>query len=353
VTEQAVPSAPPVLEDALAAPFARLDDAALALVAGTGWGLDVNSVRRLDTERDDTVLVTHAAGRHVLKVAHPLDAQVVLDLQCAALRHAAQRDPGLPLPHLVPDRDGAVLRGVVGVDGEPRLARLLTYLEGTPVDYGRTTPAQRAAVGAAAGRLSAALADLVHPGADRVLAWDLQRTGTLRPLLRHVADPAARELVEAELDAYDHHVGAALRASRQQVVHHDVNADNVLVDPASDGFVTGILDFGDVVRSSIVGDLAVAMSYAVPVVPGSADDPWAAPYDIARGFRSVRDLTPDEVVLLPRLVRLRLAQRLLLNSWLASCDPANAHYTGRTIARSATALRRLVSRPSPVGTEGA
>ncbi len=82
-------------------------------------------------------------------------------------------------------------------------------------------------------------------------------------------------------------------------------------------------------------------------------DPWAAPYDVARGFRSVRGLAPDEAVLLPLLVRLRLAQRLLLNSWLASCDPANAHYTGRTIARTVTALRRLVSTPSPVGTEGA
>jgi Ser/Thr protein kinase RdoA (MazF antagonist) len=299
------------------------------------------------------VLVTHAAGRHVLKVAHPLDDPVVLDLQCAALRHAARRDPGLPLPHLVPDRDGAVLRSVVGADGEPRLARLLTYLEGVPLDYGTTSPAQRAVVGSAAGRLSLALADLEHPGADRALAWDLQRTGTLRPLLPHVADPAARSLVEAELDAYDDHVGAALRGSRQQVVHHDVNADNVLVDPASDGFVTGILDFGDVVRSSVVGDLAVAMSYAIPVAPGSHDDPWAAAYDVARGFRSVRDLTPDEVVLLPRLVRLRLAQRLLLNSWLASSDPSNAHYTGRSIARSATSLRRLVSTPSPVDREGA
>ena len=46
-------------------------------------------------------------------------------------------------------------------------------------------------------------------------------------------------------------------------MHQDVNADNLLVDASADGFVTGILDFGDVVRSSVVGDLAVAMSYAV------------------------------------------------------------------------------------------
>ncbi len=244
---------------------------------------------------------------------------------------------------------------MAGTDGEPRIARLLSHLDGAVLDYAGTTPAQRVAVGAAAGRLSRALADLEHPGADRVLVWDLQQAGTLRPLLGQVADPSVRRLVAAELDAYDDHVGTELRGVRQQVVHHDVNADNVLVDPASPAYVTGILDFGDVVRSAVVGDLAVAMSYAVGTSTraGGDADPWAAPYDLARGFRSVRELTADEARLLPDLVRLRLAQRLLLNSWLASSDPANAHYTGRSIARSSIALRRLASTPAPADREGA
>lgn len=356
MSDQAVPSLPTALDDTLAAPLARIDDAVLARVAETGWGLEVTSVRRLDTERDDTVLVTHATGRHVLKVAHPLDDPAVLDLQCAALQHAARRDPDLPLPHLLPDLDGSLLRPVAGARGEPRLARLLGYLEGAVLDYGATTRAQRVAVGAAAGRLSLALADLEHPAADRILAWDLQRIGALRPLLRHVADVDARRLVEAELDAYDDHVGAELRASRQQVVHNDINADNVVVDPASGSFVTGILDFGDIVRSSLVGDLAVAMCYAVGAGASLRHDDvdlWDAPYDVARGYRSVRDLMPHEVALLPGLVRLRFAQRLLLNSWLAASDPSNAHYTGRSIARSVTALGRLSSTPPPVEIEGA
>lgn len=346
MTEPAAPT-----DDTLAAPFARIEDAAMALIAGSGWGLDVVSVRRLATERDDTVLVTHAAGRHVLKVAHPLDDPVLLDFQCAAMRHALARDPGLPIASPVPDRDGGVLREVVGADGEPRRARLLTYLEGVLLDYAVTSPGQREAVGRATGRLSAALADFTHPGSVRVLAWDLQQVGTLRPLLDGVADPAARELVEAELDAYDDHVGPALRATRQQVIHNDVNVDNVVVDPSDPAFVHGILDFGDAVRSSVVADLAVAMSYAAGV--DDAQDPWLAAYDVARGFTSVRELTPDERELLPELVRARFAQRLLLNSWLATADPANAHYTGRAIARTAATFRRLVATPAPLDREGA
>ena len=338
-------------DDTLAAPFTRMTDPALAVLAETGWGLQVASVRRLATERDDTVLLTHAGGRHVLKVAHPLDDPALLDFQCAAMRHALTRDPGLPLARLLPDRDGVILREVLGADGEPRRARVLTYLDGVTLDYSVTSPAQREAVGRATGRLSAALAGFEHPGSRRVLAWDLAQLGTLRPLLEQVADPEVRALVAVELDAYDDHVGAALRASRQQVIHNDVNIDNVVVDPADPAFVHGILDFGDAVHGSVVGDLAIAMSYAVGNGAAGAV-PWQPAYDVARGFLSVRELTDDETVLLPELVRARFAQRLLLNSWLAAEDPANAHYTGRAIARTADTFRRLVAAPSPIDRAG-
>jgi Ser/Thr protein kinase RdoA (MazF antagonist) len=330
-------------DDTLAAPFARIADAAMALLAATGWGLEVESVRRLATERDDTVLVTHSGGRHVLKVAHPLDDPSLLDFQCSAMQHALDRDPALPLAHLRSDVDGAILREVVGADGEPRLARMLDYLEGALLDYDVTTCEQREEVGRVAGRLSSALGDFEHPGSVRVLAWDLQQLGSLRPLLEHVADPEARELVAAELEAYDEHVGEALRATRQQVVHNDLNPDNLLVDPSGPTFVCGVLDFGDGVHGSVPGDLAVAMSYAVG--GGAAGNVWVPARDVARGFLSVRRLTDDEEALLPHLVRARFAQRLLLNSWLAVTDPTNAHYTGRAIARTTEMYRRLVESP--------
>ena len=162
MTDPGVPT-----DETLAAPFARIPDAAMALIVERGWGLDVESVRRLSTERDDTVLVEHGGGRHVLKVAHPLDDPALLDFQCSAMRHALDRDPRLPLARLLPDVEGAVLRPVVGVDGEPRLARVLSYLEGSLLDYDVTTREQRQQVGFAAGLLSAALADFDHPGSAR------------------------------------------------------------------------------------------------------------------------------------------------------------------------------------------
>ena len=346
-----MPVTAPLGDDELAAPFTRLDDEVLAELARAGWGIAPIAVHRLATERDDSAVIEHAGGRHVLKVAHPLDDAGVLDLQCTALRHAARRDPGLPLPSLTPDRDGAVLRLVAGADGEDRRARLLTYLPGAPLDYRTTDTGQRRSIGRMVGRLSHALTDLEHPSADRVLAWDLQQAGRLRPLLSYVADDEVRHLVEVELDAYEHRVGPALAATRQQILHNDANADNLLVDHGVEEFVTGILDFGDIVRTSVAADLAIAMTYSVGA-DGSLErhhvDPWSAPYDVAHGYLEARELTEEERSLLPALVRTRLAQRLLVNSWLAASDPGNAHYTARWVSVTGRMLRRLADAPSPV-----
>lgn len=334
-----------LLDDSLAAPFTRLAEAQAVDILAAGWGLAATSVARLDTERDDTFAVVVAASTYVLKVAHPLDDESLLDLQCAALAHVADRDPGLPVPHVAPDRGGALLHRVDGV--EPRLARLLTHLPGRVLDYDETSADDRRAVGAALARLSLALADFAHPAADRSLPWDLQQVGMLRPLLAHVTDPRARDDAARVLDRYDASVAVALAATRQQVVHNDLNPDNVLLEPGATEPVTGILDFGDMLRTAVVADLAVAMAYAVDAT-GSGDDPWTGPYDVAAGYLAVRPLDDVETALLPDLVRTRLAQRQLVNSWLVSADPANAEYTGRSLARSAPALHRVVSVPAPI-----
>ena len=329
--------------DALAVPFAALDAGQGALVAREVFGLTPTSVTRLDTERDDTFVLYDGSTRHVLKVAHPLDVPDVLDFQVRALLHASDRDPTLPLSRPITSVEGELLPVVTGAEGEPRLARVLTYLPGRMLDYARTDATQRNAVGTAVARLSLALQDFEHPASGRFLEWDLQHLGSLRRLLGFVEDPVARAQAARELAEFDVDTGPALAEVRHQVVHNDVNPDNVVVDAADPAFVSGILDFGDLVHSAVVIDLAVAMSYAVD----TDGDPWDGPFDLAAGFESRRTLTALERSILPALVRGRLAQRLVLNSWLASTTPQNSHYTGRSLARTALALRALAATTPP------
>jgi Ser/Thr protein kinase RdoA (MazF antagonist) len=335
------------VDDVLAAPFAPLDDADGARLARDHWGLDPVEVRRLETERDDTFRIDTADGRAVLKVANPADPSDVVDLQCAVLEHIASADAGIPVPRLTRTSAGERWVRIAGRDGEPRIARVLSWVPGGTLDYGCTTSDDRRALGALLARLSLAMASFDHPGADRVLAWDLQRLGGLRPQLPHIADPEVRALVADELDVFDHVVAPELATVARQVVHNDANMDNVVVDDA--GRPYGILDFGDMVRTAVAADVAVAMAYAVPSAPDLAAgaDPWAPAYDVARGYVGVRPLEPDDLALLPLLVRGRMAQRMLVNSWLAAENPSNAHHTLRANGHAAAALPRLRATDPP------
>ena len=71
---------------------------------------------------------------------------------------------------------------------------------------------------------------------------------------------------------------------RQGVIHGDANDHNVLAEPDR---MTGLLDFGDMVHSAIVCDLAVALAYAML----GERDPLAAAGAVIRGYHRHNPLT--------------------------------------------------------------
>lgn len=308
--------------DALVAPFAGIDEERALATLGTHWGVTDARLERMDTERDDTFRVRRAGAPDLLlKVAHPDDDPAVVDLQNAALSAVAERYPDLPAPRLVRTRDGA---RTATVDG--RIARVLTWLPGTLMIETERTPAQLHAAGRMLGRLSRALAAVEHPASDRVLAWDLQ---TLPDLADEAAAsaPALSEFV----DMFARAVSPALAALPRQLSHNDFHPGNVLVAPADPATVTGVLDFGDVVRTARAADVAVALAYLVP-----DEGPIAAAWNpFLAGFAECVALEPAELSLLPTLAAARQVQRILV-------DQALGRAAGET--RSAPRLHAKLAR---------
>jgi 4-aminobutyrate aminotransferase-like enzyme/Ser/Thr protein kinase RdoA (MazF antagonist) len=291
-------------DDPLSVPSPDLDlDDLLASVA-THWGL-TGGLTPVHGERDRNFRLDFGAGRHLLKVHNPADRESVLDLQCSALRHVRSVAPDLPVPDVVPTRDGRTWVQVTGRDGRRSLAWVLTWLDGRhpepdAVDlqeWGRTS-----------ARLGRALRGFAHPAATHPILWDIKRLPQLRPWLSAVSADR-RRAVEAVLDRFDQQVVPALPRLRAQVVHNDLAPTNVLVD---DGLVvTGITDFGDLTHTALVCDLAVA---AADVLSGRADGIERAGEVIA-GYHSVTPLEPEELALVADLMAGRYAASVLITAW--------------------------------------
>lgn len=326
IVEQPHPSNCISLAD-LAAPFVRMRDDEALDVARRHFGL-AGGIARLATEKDDTFRLDSSDGRrHILKVANPAEPQAEIDLQVAVLEHIAIADPALPVPRIIPNLAGASHFLLTDRAGQARSVRLMSYLPGTPLDTLDSTAPQREAVGAILARLRLCMSDFEHAAAGRTLAWDVKNLSGLAHLARGVGDPRQRAQLEAGLERYYQYAPRIARLPAQ-VLHNDFSKSNIVVDAAAAHFVTGIIDFGDTVRTAIAIDVATALLNQLPRNTGTLpdDDLFADARDLLRGYLRVAPLSTEELAMIPHLVMARIITRALLSLHLASGFPDNATY---------------------------
>jgi hydroxylysine kinase len=298
-----------------ARPFERITPSAAIYIARDLFDLDVLTVARMETERDDTFRLRTRSGDLLLKVAPPGDSAPVIDLQTRALQFAQTRDAELPLQHFIQSRDGEIAPALSSHDH--RIARVLTWLPGTLLQNSTPNDAQVVALGESLGRLSVALRGFEHPASEYSMAWDLGQAGRLRTVSEIMPDAAVTEA----LDRYDDVVVPVLEELPRQIIHNDFNPGNVVVDEDDPAYVTGILDFGDTIHSIRVGDLACALSYQLWPIGRS----WADCAPFIEGFERRVLLLPAERAVLKTLVLTRFAQRVLINGWLAREGEGRMH----------------------------
>lgn len=296
---------------------------------GVSGGLDP-----LASERDQNFRLTAGDGRiYVLKIANAAEPAEVTNFQTEALAHVARTAPGLPVPRVIEGQGGRrEFRLPSGC-----VVRLLTWVEGRPLHSVPTSAPLRRSIGATAAGLTRALEGFVHPAQDHELIWDIRHAGKLRPLLPSVADADLRAGCEGALDRFDAATGPALARLPRQVVHADFNPHNLLTDPGATR-ITGILDFGDMVRTARICDLAVAASYQVDPA-----DPLATLAEVIGGWHSVLPLLPEEEALILDLVALRMVTTIVLSNWRAARQPEQAGYFLRNLPAAGAGFAALAA----------
>jgi 4-aminobutyrate aminotransferase-like enzyme/Ser/Thr protein kinase RdoA (MazF antagonist) len=240
---------------------------AVALAAEL-FGVAAESAVDLGSERDRAFVLQDADGGKVafVKVSNAQEDPDVLDMEAAAALHVAAVDPdlvvalpwrplasGLAGPARVGD-DPALLRAS-WTNGELHWVRLYSALPGhARADADTLSDDALTAWGETSARLGRALRGFAHPKAHRVMLWDVQHALRCREMLPEIRDPHARDLVARTLDAFEQRAMPLWPRLRAQVLHTDLTPDNVLVDDG--GFITGIVDFGDMSHTALVADLA-------------------------------------------------------------------------------------------------
>jgi 4-aminobutyrate aminotransferase-like enzyme/Ser/Thr protein kinase RdoA (MazF antagonist) len=300
------------------------------------YGLRVDA-RPLMGERDANFHAQTDAGKEfVLKIAPAGEESEMLELQHRALIHLAERDPSLMLPRVCATRDGETMASIVDVNGAAHFVRLLTYIPGKLFAQTRPhTPELLHSLGALMGRMDRALQDFTHAAGQRILKWDLQQATWIRDCLHHITQPIRRAIVERFLSQFETDILPVLPTLRRSIIHNDANDYNILVGE-TDGIRPAqamcVIDFGDMVQTCTVCELAIAVAYAMLNKP----DPLAAATSVVAGYHETFPLTEAELAVLYPLICMRLCVSVVNAAYQQHFEPQN-HYL-RISERAAWAL---------------
>jgi Ser/Thr protein kinase RdoA (MazF antagonist) len=279
----------------------QFSPAQLADIASRFYGIE-GEHKPLRGERDQNTRITLQDGKQfVLKVSGALEDHSVVDFQVRALQHIARQDPGLPVPRMIPGKDGALIQIFLN-EQDVHQVRLLSYLPGIPYDDGPAPSLQGlTGIGMFLGRLCRALKDFSHPAGTHFMPWDICNGLIFQPQMLGLFTPGERQWIEPEVRRIQGDVYPQMGALRKQIIHQDGHGGNLLRVSAESEEVAGMIDFGDMIHGPLICDLAACAADFFQQGP----DTLAIASAMCQGFNSVTGLEEKELELLPDLVMVR------------------------------------------------
>jgi 4-aminobutyrate aminotransferase-like enzyme/Ser/Thr protein kinase RdoA (MazF antagonist) len=335
----------------------RLSARAGADIARELYGVDATATP-LPSERDQNFridltegsgrAVAHDAARFVLKIANASEDAALLAAQNAAMTRVATATS--LAPRVVPTRDGVSIATLPQRWGGGHFVRMVTWLPGVTLgSVPRHSPALMRDLGRRVGDVDRALESFDHPAIHRDFYWDLASgLQVVHERARLIQDPTLAKLVASLANEIECRDAPAFSGLRKSAIHNDANDHNVVVDDGGDLVtrrqqIRGFIDFGDLVYSFTVADLAIAIAYGVLDKP----DPLGIAASIAAGYHQAFPLTGDEIAVLFGLVCLRLCMSASIAADQQRQRPGDEYLAisqeplRRTLPRLAAIPRRL------------
>ena len=308
------------------------------------------SLKSLPGYCDQNLLLTQSSGKqYIVKIANSGEAKIELAMQNAALAHLTEKE--IAVPYCINNLHGDSLTAVI-TDSNTKAQnmqaqssevcfylRVLTFLEGD--FYADANVEQHNStlwfqLGEFIGQMNVALADFDHSGAYRYLEWDLAQGYRVCQSKKYLFDAQKSpgnlteqkagqkteqfQLVEYFLNLYQTQTMPVLVKCPQGVIHSDANDFNLLIDDVMQPKkITGLIDFGDMVHSHLINELAITAAYALM----GQEDPLTTLRYLVAGYHKIRPLKDEELGVLFSLIALRLCVSVCNSALAIKQQPDN------------------------------
>lgn len=301
----------------------RFPESQIEQIVADHYGLSARATP-LASYRDQNLLLKEASGRKwVFKVANRDEPLEQITAQHLVLEHLSrQRD--VLVPQVRNALDG---RQIIEIeDSSQRVfnARMVSFLPGQFLgDHDQPSDDLYRSIGTMLGRLNHHLRDFDGDQVPhRHLKWDLKNALEARRFSDLIVHAEDRRVVAAVFDYFEKNVRPLRDELRQSVIHNDANDFNLLLRRLGAVWEAyALIDFGDMVQSFTVADLAIAIAYAILDKP----DPVRVAAIITAGFHQAFPLRDAELCVLFPLICTRLATSVSFSAEGKRQDPNNEY----------------------------
>jgi len=283
------------------------------------YGLNV-TVKALNGYDELNFLLSNEKNeKYILKVSNESHPFPFLEAQINIIQHLKKSNISDCFQHFSINKQGEELTKIVK-DSKTYYIRILNFLEGTFwVDVKEKTDELHHNLGSFLGNMDNALQDFSHPAMHRSYTWDISRASEAGDNLKYILNHEKRRIAGYFLLQFDTEVLPQIHRLRHAYIHNDANDYNVLVQ---ENKISGLIDFGDMVYTALINNLAIACTYAML----DEEDPLGVAAAIVAGYHKAYALTEQELDLLYYLIAGRLCISVTQSAYNASLDSNNEHH---------------------------
>lgn len=256
---------------------------------------------------------------YILKVATEEHGVHFLDAQVQIVNHLSKSKVSNKFQRYLPNTEGKEITSL-NIDGKDYYLRILTFLKGIFwVEIPGHPDELLLTLGNFLGEMDEALKDFSHPAMHRHYEWDIANSLDAEVSLPYIKDHEKRRIAAYFLMQFRTEVQPLQHIFRKAYIHNDTNDYNVLV---KDYAVIGLIDFGDMVFTSLINNVAVACTYAM----FQQHDVLHAAATVVKGYHEKYPLTEAEISVLYYLIAGRLCISVTRSAYNASLDSENEHH---------------------------
>lgn len=296
------------------------------------FGLKNCTVNELTGYANKNFLVKSDQGNYIFKTytnTHELTEEVEAENHML-LHLKAKGIKEIPMPIAFID---GFFQKIVRVDGQDKLCRLLSFVEGTFLGDVELNKDLISSLGSYMANLNNALKDFDHIAyRAKKSNWDLQYVLKNKEYSKYIPSARKRNWVSYFFQQYEQKVPPVLSKLRTCSIHGDFNEWNILV---KNNRVSGIIDFGDASHTHLINELAVAATYVFYL----SDDPLEFTESLLKSYHEILPLEENEIAILYWLIAMRLCTSVCNSAYARVSDPEN-EYTSVSEEKAWTLLEK-------------